>query len=151
MAQVIRGFESRPLRRIARLALSPAAPYGLPTMEISAVDFVTVPTTDFERAEAFYRDVLGLTPGKRWGDRPAGEFEAGQLTLAVMQMDGFGMEFRRSSTAIAFRVADVVAAKVELEGKGIAFQGDIIDSGVCHQAYFADPDGNPLVLHHRYA
>jgi len=61
------------------------------------------------------------------------------------------MEITRSSTAIAFRVADVAAAKAELEGKGIAFQTEIIDSGVCHQAYFADPDGNPLVLHHRYA
>ncbi len=31
------------------------------------------------------------------------------------------------------------------------FRGDILDSGVCHQAFFADPDGNPLALHHRYA
>ena len=23
--------------------------------------------------------------------------------------------------------------------------------GVCHQSFFADPDGNPLNLHHRYA
>lgn len=131
--------------------MSPAAPYGLPTMEISAVDFVTIPTADYERAAAFYGETLGLPFVKRWGDRPAGEFQAGQLTLAVMQSDGFGMEFRRSSGAIAFNVADVAAAKAELEGKGIAFHTDIIDSGVCHQAYFADPDGNPLALHHRYA
>ena len=29
--------------------------------------------------------------------------------------------------------------------------GDIIDSGVCHMAPFKDPDGNALMLHHRYA
>jgi hypothetical protein len=26
-----------------------------------------------------------------------------------------------------------------------------VDSGVCHQAIFEDPDGNFLDLHHRYA
>ena len=29
--------------------------------------------------------------------------------------------------------------------------GDIIDSGVCHQAHFNDPDGNPLLLHQRHS
>ena len=28
---------------------------------------------------------------------------------------------------------------------------DTIDSGVCHMAPFADPDGNALMFHHRYA
>lgn len=131
--------------------MSPAAAYGLRIMDIKAVDFILIPTTDFERAAVFYRDTLGLEEGKRWGERPAGEFQAGELTLAIMQSDGFGQEFRRSSTAVAFQVADVAAAKAELEAKGVAFNTDIIDSGVCHQAYFADPDGNPLGLHHRYA
>lgn len=120
-------------------------------MEILDVDFVTIPTEDYERARAFYGETLGLPFVKPWGSRPAGEFQAGALTLAVMQSDGFGQEFRRSSTAVALRVADVAAARAELEGRGVAFSGDIIDSGVCHQAFFADPDGNPLILHHRYA
>lgn len=120
-------------------------------MEISDVDFITIPTADYERARAFYGEVLGLPFVKGWGRMPAGEFQAGQLTLAVMQSDAFGQEFRRTSTAVALRVADVAAARADLEAKGIAFQGDIVDSGVCHQAYFADPDGNPLILHHRYA
>ena len=120
-------------------------------MEISEVDFITVPTTDIARAEAFYGEVLGLPVRARWGRMPAVEFQAGQLTLAVMEMEAFGQEFRRSSTAVALRVADVAEARAELEGKGIAFRGDTIDSGVCHQAHFGDPDGNPLILHHRYA
>jgi catechol 2,3-dioxygenase-like lactoylglutathione lyase family enzyme len=119
-------------------------------MEITAVDFITIPTTDYERARAFYGDTLGLPFVKPWGSRPAGEFQAGQLTLALMQSDGFGQEFRRSSTAVALQVADVAAARAELEAKGIAFHGDTIDSGVCFQAHFSDPDGNPLILHQRY-
>jgi len=41
--------------------------------------------------------------------------------------------------------------RAALQEQGIEFRGEIIDSGVCHQAIFSDPDGNPLDLHHRYA
>jgi hypothetical protein len=37
------------------------------------------------------------------------------------------------------------------EAKGVRFFGDTLDTGVCHMAIFADPDGNQLMLHHRYA
>jgi hypothetical protein len=33
----------------------------------------------------------------------------------------------------------------------VEFIADTIDSGVCHMAFFKDPDGNELLLHHRYA
>jgi predicted enzyme related to lactoylglutathione lyase len=120
-------------------------------MNVTGVDFICVPTQDYERASTFYGDVLGLPLSKRWGDMPAGEFETGTLTLAVMQSDAFGVEFARHSHPIALHVDDVAAARAELEDQGIAFHGDIVDSGVCHMAYFADPDGNALMLHHRYA
>jgi catechol 2,3-dioxygenase-like lactoylglutathione lyase family enzyme len=120
-------------------------------MNITGVDFITVPTRDFEKASAFYADVLGLERSKRWGDRPAGEFETGSLTLALMQSDAFGIEFKPHSHPIALHVDDVEAARAELEGQGIAFHADTIDSGVCHMAHFSDPDGNALMLHHRYA
>jgi predicted enzyme related to lactoylglutathione lyase len=120
-------------------------------MNITGVDFICVPTQDYERASAFYGDVLGLPLSKRWGDMPAGEFETGTLTLAVMQSDAFGVEFARHSHPIALHVDDVAAARADLEARGIAFHGDVVDSGVCHMAYFADPDGNALMLHHRYA
>jgi predicted enzyme related to lactoylglutathione lyase len=82
---------------------------------------------------------------------PAGEFETGTLTLALMQSDAFGIEFKPHSHPIALHVDDVAAARTELEEQGIAFRGDTIDSGVCHMAHFADPDGNALMFHHRYA
>ena len=51
----------------------------------------------------------------------------------------------------ALHVDDVAAARSELEGKGVEFLGDILDTGVCHMAFFKDPDGNDLMLHSRYA
>ena len=120
-------------------------------MNVTGVDFICVPTRDYDAASAFYGDVLGLPLSKRWGSMPAGEFETGTLTLAVMQSDAFGIEFKPHSHPIALHVDDVAAARAELEEQGIAFRGDIIDSGVCHMANFADPDGNALMFHHRYA
>ena len=120
-------------------------------MNITGVDFIAVPTQDFEQASEFYGGVLGLPCSKRWGNMPAAEFETGTLTIAIMQSDAFGMEFQRHSHPIALHVADVHAARAELEGKGVAFVADTMDSGVCHMAHFTDPDGNALMLHSRYA
>jgi catechol 2,3-dioxygenase-like lactoylglutathione lyase family enzyme len=118
---------------------------------ITGTDFITVATQDFETAARFYRDVLGLEEGKRWGKMPAGEFETGNLTIAVLQSDAFGLEFRANSNPIEFRVDDFEAAKAELESRGVQFKGDVIDSGVCFQTFFEDPDGNMLAIHHRSA
>jgi len=120
-------------------------------MNITGVDFICVPTQDFEKAEEFYGEVLGLERSKRWGNLPAREFETGSLTLAIMQSDAFGIEFQRHSHPIALQVDDVDAARSELEARGVKFAADTIDSGVCHMAYFSDPDGNALMFHHRYA
>ena len=120
-------------------------------MEITGTDFITVPTRDYEKAKEFYGGVLGLPFSKQWGEMPAGEFETGSLTIALMQSDAFGIEFQPHTHPIALHVDDVAAAREELEGQGIEFRGDTIDSGVCHMAIFADPDRNALMLHHRYA
>jgi catechol 2,3-dioxygenase-like lactoylglutathione lyase family enzyme len=118
---------------------------------ITGTDFIALPTKDFDAASAFYTDVLGLEAGKRWGNMPGGEFETGNLTIAVMQSDAFGLEFKPHSHPVEFRVDDFPAAKAELESRGVKFKGDTIDSGVCCQAFFEDPDGNTLAIHHRYA
>jgi predicted enzyme related to lactoylglutathione lyase len=120
-------------------------------VNITGVDFITVPTRDFEKASGFYGTVLGLPCSTRWGKMPAAEFETGTLTIAVMQSDAFGIEFERHTHPIALHVEDVEAARAELEAQGVTFPADTIDSGVCHMAHFADPDGNALMLHHRYA
>jgi catechol 2,3-dioxygenase-like lactoylglutathione lyase family enzyme len=120
-------------------------------MNVTGVDFITVPTQDFEKADEFYGDVLGLERSKQWGNLPAREYETGSLTIAVMQSDAFGIEFQRHSHPIALQVDDVEAARGELEAKGVKFPADTMDSGVCHMAHFHDPDGNALMFHHRYA
>lgn len=121
------------------------------TSFVTGVDFVAVPTQDYEAAKQFYGGTLGLPFLKQWGSMPGGEFQAGNLTLAVMQSDAFGQEFRPGNTPIALQVDDVEATREGLEGQGVEFRQDTLDSGVCHMAFFEDPDGNPLILHHRYA
>jgi predicted enzyme related to lactoylglutathione lyase len=118
---------------------------------ITGVDFVTVPAEDFDASVHFYGTVLGLPFVKRWGDMPGAEFQAGNLTLAVMEPTAFGQEFRPHALPIAFQVDDVAAARSQLEAQGVRFVSDMIDSGFCHQAIFLDPAGNALDLHHRYA
>jgi predicted enzyme related to lactoylglutathione lyase len=121
------------------------------TALVTGTDFVAVPTQDYEAAAKFYGEVLGLPFGKRWGNMPAGEFETGNLTIALMQCDAFGVEFRANKTPVALRVEDVEAARRQLEAHDVRFVADTMDTGVCFMAHFTDPDGNPLMLHHRYA
>jgi predicted enzyme related to lactoylglutathione lyase len=118
---------------------------------ITGTDFITVATQDYDAAAEFYGNVLGLAFRKRWGTMPAGEFETGNLTIAIMQSEAFGVAFRTNNHPIEFHVADVAAARAELESRGVEFRGEILDSGVCHQTFFSDPDGNALAIHHRYA
>jgi catechol 2,3-dioxygenase-like lactoylglutathione lyase family enzyme len=116
-------------------------------MRVERVDFVDVPSRDIERSIAFYRDVLGLPQNPR----EPNEFEAGNVTLAIWMPEDQGVEFPKSGAhGIALRVADVSAARAELEAKGVEFIGER-DSGVCNMAFFEDPDGNSLILHRRYA
>lgn len=120
-------------------------------LQITGVDFVTLPVKDFDASFRFYGEVLGLPFVKRWGTMPAAEFQAGNLTIAIMEPTAFGQEFQAHRVPLALQVADVTAARAHLEAEGVEFVSDVIDSGVCHQAIFLDPAGNALDLHHRYA
>ena len=118
---------------------------------ITGTDFITVSTKDIDAAVEFYGGVLGLEKGKQWGEMPAHEFETGNLTIAILQSDAFGIEFRPNNHPIELHVDDFEGTKAELESRGVEFRGETLDSGVCWQAFFADPDGNALAIHHRYA
>jgi predicted enzyme related to lactoylglutathione lyase len=118
-------------------------------IEIQRVDFISIPTQDIERSKRFYGETLGLEHER---DTPIGaEFRAGQVTLGIWAPEQVGREFASNPAEIALRVPDVEAARAELESKGVTFKGETFDSGVCHMAFFDDPDGNALMLHHRYA
>ena len=119
-------------------------------MQAERVDFIAVPTTDRARAARFYEDTLGLERNPNSTDTWI-EFETGNVTLALVTPTEIGLEFEPLPFgSIAIRVPDVEAAKAELQEKGVEFSGDTWDSGVCHGAVFKDPDGNGLLLHHRY-
>jgi len=117
---------------------------------VERTDFVSVPVTDVERATEFYRDTLGLEQVST-GTWP--EFQLGEnVSLYLLDPTNVGRRFEGPHTSgIALRVPDVAEARRALEAKGVAFEGETFDSGVCHMAFFHDPDGNSLILHRRYA
>ena len=119
-------------------------------MIVEHVDFWAVPVTDMERSTAWYRDTLGL-PQTSDGGFP--EFKLGDNGfLYLLKLESIGGAFRAPHDAgFALRVPDVHEARKELEVKGVEFHGETLDTGVCHMAFFRDPDGNELVLHRRYA
>ncbi len=112
------------------------------------LDFVAVPSQDAERSRAFYIDTLGLRPD----GEARYEFWIGDTCFGIWEPGKMGGTFAPQKNAhLALGVDDVAAARAELEAKGITFMGDTLDTGVCHMAFFTDPDGNDLMLHHRYA
>ncbi len=115
------------------------------------VDFIAVPTQDVERAAEFYGNVLGL-PKNPSSLHDWIEFEPGNVTLALVEAEGHGFEFEPLPPgSIALRVADVSEARAKLAEAGVEIKSEIWDSGVCNGVGFRDPDGNGLMLHHRYA
>lgn len=118
-------------------------------MQVERVDFVSFLTQDIPRAKQFYSEVLGFEIETEGEDDM--EFRAGQVTLDIFNPASIGQPFAVSPAGLALRVPDVAAARAELEAKGVEFDGETLDTGVCHMAFFHDPDGNALMLHRRYA
>jgi catechol 2,3-dioxygenase-like lactoylglutathione lyase family enzyme len=115
---------------------------------IERLDFVGIPSQDAERSRSFYVEILGLRPD----DEARFEVWAGDTCFGIWEPERIGMPFSPQKNAHpALHVDDVEAARAEPEGKGVEFNGEIFDSGVCHMAFFTDPDGNDLMLHRRYA
>ncbi len=118
---------------------------------VGGVDFLSLSTHDLDAAMAFYGETLGLECSVHLPDRNYAEFETGNLTLSIIDGEQMGIGHDVSHIPLALHVDDVEEARAELEAKGVAFKGDVLDTGVCHMAFFEDPEGNALMLHHRYA
>ena len=102
------------------------------------------------RSRRFYGETIGLPSPNASDAWP--EFETGNVSLYLIDPTSVGAEFKGPhSSHIALRVPDVAAARTALEAAGVEFEGEILDTGVCHMAFFKDPDGNALMLHRRYA
>ena len=117
-------------------------------MHVEHVDFVSILTQDIARARRFYTEVIGLEVESE-GESDL-ELRAGQVTLDVFDPSSIGQPFAPSPGGLALRVTDVDASRVELEAKGVVFDGETIQTNVCRQAWFKDPDGNALMLHRRF-
>ena len=119
-------------------------------MIVERTDFISVPVTDVERAERFYGETLGLP---KISTRGFPEYQLGEnVSVYLLRMEDVGDTWSGPHSAhVALRVPDVAEARKELEAKGVVFEGDILDTSVCHMAFFKDPDGNQLMLHRRYA
>ena len=117
-------------------------------MNVERTDFVSVFTQDIRRAKEFYGETLGLEIESE-GESDM-EFRCGQVTFDVFDPSSIGQPFAPSPAGLALRVRDVDAARVELEAKGVEFDGETLETAVCRMAFFKDPDGNALLLHRRY-
>jgi predicted enzyme related to lactoylglutathione lyase len=118
---------------------------------VTGTDFVALHATDFDATLAFYGETLGLPRTALNAERGFAEFETGNLTLSILDPARMGMELAVRGAGIALHVEDVPAARATLQERGVTFMGDTFDTGVCHMAFFTDPTGNGLLLHHRYA
>ena len=120
-------------------------------IEVTRVDYIRVPVDDIEAAKHFYGEVLGLPRNTKLDHDDWIEYEASNVTLAVMTPHTHDYEFAPLPPAtIALGVPDVAEAKAQLEAQGLEV-GDTWDSGVCNGAGLNDPAGNRILLHHRYA
>jgi glyoxylase I family protein len=108
------------------------------------VDHVWFWVADMDRSIAFYRDLLGLALVHRAADEWA-ELDGGPVRLALH--GGAADRARPEGGTVVFRVEDLDAVKLRLEGLGVAFDehvGEVPEVG--RFASFADPDGNRVQL-----
>jgi catechol 2,3-dioxygenase-like lactoylglutathione lyase family enzyme len=121
------------------------------SLGVERVDYIRVPVKDIEKAKHFYGELLGLrldpnSPHDDWV-----EYQAGNVTLAVMTPHTHEYEFSPLPPGtLALRVPDVAEAKAKLEAAGVQVN-EMWDSGLCRGAGLKDPSGNPILLHRRYA
>ena len=118
---------------------------------VERTDFISVPVTDMKRSIVCYGETLGLPRVSDTEGWP--EFQLGEnVSIYLVDPTNIGREFEGPHTSsVALRVPDVDEARKALEAEGVVFTGETFDTGVCHMAIFADPDGNRLMLHRRYA
>ncbi|HET6363272.1 MAG TPA: VOC family protein [Gemmatimonadota bacterium] len=118
-------------------------------MKAKAVDFVSFSVTDMDRAEAFWRDVIGLeveVPRGEPGTRGNGymELDAGGVAIGLVTMPQ-----THPNAVVALAVDHVGEAVEELRGKGVPISMEAIETPVCYMAVIEDPDGNKVLLHQR--
>jgi predicted enzyme related to lactoylglutathione lyase len=130
---------------------APSETWDAPKTDVQRTDFLSVTVTDKPRAVEFYGGTLGLSRDEL-ADDDWPEFAGENVGMVLSTPEQTSTEFKPSAFTIALRVPDVAASMERLRGEGVEFGFDeVYDTGVCHMAFFKDPDGNAVMLHHRYA
>ena len=130
---------------------APSERWDPPETDVQRTDFIGVNVRDRPKASEFYGGTLGLERNALSSDEWP-EFVASNVgfVLSTPEQKGGG-EFA-PTYSVALRVPDVATSMARLQERGVEFEfAEVYDSGVCHMAFLKDPDGNPLMLHHRYA
>jgi predicted enzyme related to lactoylglutathione lyase len=117
-------------------------------MQVRGVDFAGIAVPDMAKAQAFYRDTLGLKPLSE--DESWGEYEAGNLTISLYAEEAAAAgEPSMRNAILALAVEDVAAALAELRQGGTPVVQDISEYPPCYMAMVQDPFGNMIMLHQR--
>src|SRR4030095_3808724 len=111
---------------------------------LGAIGQIALPPRDPDRAQAFYRDALGLPFLFRYGKLVF--FDCGGVRLLI---DGLGEG--RPAARLYFRPDDMEESHATLGSRGVAFDGPphLIAKMPDHDlwmVFFKDPDGNQLAL-----
>ena len=104
------------------------------------VDTVFIWVSDVERALGFYRDVLGIETGPRYGAWQSMEVDGTRFALHEGSPDG------GQRAVVSFRVDDLDAEIERLTGLGHGPIDEVTDTGVARFATFVDPDGTHIQL-----
>jgi predicted enzyme related to lactoylglutathione lyase len=111
---------------------------------INGIDIAGYMVTDPQRAIAYYRDVLGLTPTDIDEEGRGAEFElADGSTFGVWMMPD-----KSQGGFVMFAVDSVRAKAAELRSRGVELS-EVIESPNCLMAFGPDPEGNAVIIHQR--
>jgi predicted enzyme related to lactoylglutathione lyase len=113
---------------------------------IKDMAFVAYSVRDVPAAIAFYRDVMGLTPGDSFGDHWA-EFNVGGVAFGIGNGEPLGI-MPGTSFSATFEVDDAAAERERLLKAGVPVT-EIHESPVCFSAFVTDPEGNKFGIHQR--
>ena len=119
---------------------------------VERVDFIGVPVNDLAAADAYYGDTLDLFERSPRSTERWVEYETGNVTLALVPTEYRSGEHEPLPFAsVVVRVDDVGEARKKLQGRGVEFVRETLRLRGLQHGAFPDPDGNGLMLHHRYA
>ncbi|MFM0210327.1 VOC family protein [Paraburkholderia sediminicola] len=119
-------------------------PFGL-----NRIGQIALSVQDVDKAETFYRDVLGLRQLYRFGDLTF--FDCSGVRLLIEKSEG--PQSRTQTSAIYFSCTDIALGVGELARRGVTFSNrpHLVAPMEDHDlwmAFFEDPDGHTLALMH---